>query len=390
MKKKIYIFLVVLLCTTFFIDKKIKIYTDDDLSVMSSNETKGVFFSYIEFELFKNKSADEIKQEIDKVISTLKEYDLNTLYLHVRPFSDAIYNSKIFPSSRYLVSNEGDKLDIDILDYFIKKGHENNIKVHAWINPYRISNQTDSSVISKNNPAYKWLNTDNVKIISNKGIFYNPSSADVINLIVSGVKEIIDNYSIDGIILDDYFYPDKTIDVDNYNKLNINITIDDYRRGNVNELIKKIYTTIKDKDKKILFGISPQGNIENNYNECYADIFSWLSKDGYIDYIMPQLYYGFLNEAKPFIKTLNEWKNLIKNNVKIIPALALYKSNTIDTYAKSGSEEWVLNNDIIKRQINYIEENNIDGYSLFSYRNLLNTSDVNLLMEQKYIKEVNN
>ena len=63
MKKKIYIFLVVLLCTTFFIDKKIKIYTDDDLSVMSSNETKGVFFSYIEFELFKNKSADEIKQE---------------------------------------------------------------------------------------------------------------------------------------------------------------------------------------------------------------------------------------------------------------------------------------------------------------------------------------
>lgn len=390
MKKILYIFIAVLIfCIAFFIINKIKI-DGSSLTMFEKEKTKGVFISYIEFELFDNKNEEETKKEIDKMINKVKEYNLNTIYLHVRPFSDSIYYSNIFPSSRYIVSKEGDELSFDLLDYFINSAHKNNIEIHAWINPYRISNQTDINVISKTNPAYKWLNTNNVKIIEGKGIYYNPASSEVIDLIVSGIKEIIDNYSVDGIIFDDYFYPDKTIDLDNYELVKDTISIDDYRLNNVNLLIKKVYQTIKNKDSNILFGISPQGNISNNYNECYADIYSWLKEENYIDYIMPQLYYGFENESKPFINTLNEWIKLIQNNIKIIPALALYKSDKEDVYAKKGINEWINNSDIIGRQIKIIMDTYCDGYSLFSYQNLLDTDNSNLKNEQMSIRNVNN
>lgn len=390
MKKILYIFIAVLIfCIAFFIINKIKI-DGSSLTLLVKEKTKGVFISYIEFELFDNKNEEETKKEIDKMINKVKEYNLNTIYLHVRPFSDSIYYSNIFPSSRYIVSKEGDELSFDLLDYFINSAHKNNIKIHAWINPYRISNQTDINVISKTNPAYKWLNTNNVKIIEGKGIYYNPASSEVIDLIVSGIKEIIDNYSVDGIIFDDYFYPDKTIDLDNYELVKDTVSIDDYRLNNVNLLIKKVYQTIKNKDSNILFGISPQGNISNNYNECYADIYSWLKEENYIDYIMPQLYYGFENESRPFINTLNEWIKLIQNNIKIIPALALYKSDKEDVYAKKGINEWINNSDIIGRQIKIIMDTYCDGYSLFSYQNLLDTDNINLKNEQMSIRNVNN
>lgn len=390
MKKILYIFIAVLIfCIAFFIINKIKI-DGSSLTMFEKEKTKGVFISYIEFELFDNKNEEETKKEIDKMINKVKEYNLNTIYLHVRPFSDSIYYSNIFPSSRYIVSKEGDELSFDLLDYFINSAHKNNIKIHAWINPYRISNQTDINVISKTNPAYKWLNTNNIKIIEGKGIYYNPASSEVIDLIVSGIKEIIDNYSVDGIIFDDYFYPDKTIDLDNYELVKDTVSIDDYRLNNVNLLIKKVYQTIKNKDSNILFGISPQGNISNNYNECYADIYSWLKEENYIDYIMPQLYYGFENESRPFINTLNEWIKLIQNNIKIIPALALYKSDKEDVYAKKGINEWINNSDIIGRQIKIIMDTYCDGYSLFSYQNLLDTDNINLKNEQMSIRNVNN
>src|SRR5699024_5736635 len=125
------------------------------------------------------------------------------------------YYSSIFPSSRCVVNTEGDPLSFDILKYFIKKAHQRSLELHAWINPYRISNDTDTSLISKNNPAYSMLNTSSVEIIDSKGIYYNPASSKVESLILEGIYEIISNYDVDGIHFDDYFYPSSlTIDED--------------------------------------------------------------------------------------------------------------------------------------------------------------------------------
>ena len=137
------------------------------------------------------------------------------------------------------------------------------------------------------------------------------------------------------------------------------------------ELIKNTYKTIKEYDKDILFGISPEGNLENNYNNHYLNIEKLLTGDRYLDYIMPQIYFGFDNSSKPFKKTIDEWNNLIKNDVDLIPALAFYKSGKIDKYAKDGINEWVDNTDIIKREVEYSRKiNNYTGFSLFRYNSI--------------------
>lgn len=370
-------FIVVILVTAFFI-----ISLSNKSNNIDNNEDRGVFISYIEYmKYFDNKNNNEIKEEINKMIDTCIKYKFNIIYLHTRPFSDSIYNSSIFPYSHTISGIQGKEIGLDILDYFIEIAHKNNIKIHAWINPYRISNQTNIEVLSKDSIAYTWLNTNNVKIIENKGIYYNPASSEVKELIVEGIKEIVSNYDVDGIMLDDYFYPDDTIDLENYKEVENTISLTDFRLSQTNELISNIYKAIKDINKDVLFGVSPDGNLDNNFNTHYIDINTWLTKDNYIDYIMPQIYYGFLNENKPFIKTVNEWNNLIKNNTKLIIALSLYKSGNIDNYAGSGINEWIDNSNIIQKQIKVVRNlSKYNGYSIFRY-DYFNMDNSNLLKE---------
>ena len=352
-----------------------------------NNEIRGVFISYLEYiEHFKDKNYLEIEEEVKKIVSSLEDYNINTIYLQVRMFSDSIYLSKIYPYTDIIAS------DIDILDLFLKYSHKNNIKIYAWINPYRISSDTDINKISKNNPAYIYLDTNNVKIIEGKGIYYNPASGVVKNLILAGIFEIIDNYDIDGVLFDDYFYPCDDIDLDNYNKLDSNITLTEFRLDQVNDLIRRVYKLIKSVNNNIEFGVSPDGNISNNYNTHYADVKTWLSNDGYVDFIMPQLYYGFNHETKPFTNTLEEWDSLIKNDVKLIASLALYKAGKVDDYAKSGKNEWIENSDIIVRQIVESRKKiNYKGFSLYRYQYLISNENANLYSEvngyQKFIKK---
>lgn len=362
--------LAVIIITAFFIcfsfaKNKTIVEKKYDFSI----ENRGIFVSYIEYmKYFQKKDSKDIKNEIENIIELVKKYKFTHIYLQVRPFSDSIYHSTIFPTSHTITGIQGQELPLDILEYFIQVAHDNKIQIHAWINPYRISNDTNASILSEDNPAYKWLSTNHVKMIENKGIFYNPASDEVKSLIIKGIEEIVENYEVDGILLDDYFYPDDTIDLENYKKVENTISIVDFRLSQVNELVSRIYQTIKNIKSNVLFGISPDGNIENNYTSHYADIKKWLTEDGYIDYIMPQIYYGFLHDTHPFIKTLNEWQDLIQNDTKLIIALSLYKAGQFDIYAGTAKNEWIDNNNIIKKQVQVIRNlSNYSGYSIFRY-----------------------
>lgn len=356
--------------TSFFvIEKK---HTQNVSSLEKTEEVRAIFFSYLELNKYiKNKTEEESKQNIKEVISNMKNNNFNTLILHVRPFSDAIYYSSIFPISDTVKVNGGVP-SYDILKYFIQEAHKNDVQIHAWINPYRISSDEDIKLIKKDNPAYSMLETKDVKVVEGKGIFYNPASEKVNNLILSGIEELLINYEIDGIHFDDYFYPSTDIDIENYEsyiKNGGNLSIDDYRYQNILTLIKSVYLTVKRINKEVMFGISPEGNISNNYNKQFLDIKTILSTEGYVDYIMPQIYFGFNNEVKPFLDTLCEWNSLIKDdNITLLPALAFYKVGQYDKYAKSGSNEWMENNNVIYNQV--IESrklNNYHGFSLFRY-----------------------
>ena len=354
-------------------------------------EKRAVFISYIELgNNLRGKSSKDMKETINNMIKNIDNFGFNMIILQIRSFSDAIYKSNIYPSSRSVVNKEGETLPFDILKYFIKESHNKKIELHAWINPYRISNTTDISIISKDNPAYKLLNTNNIKIIDNVGIYYNPASSKVETLILKGIDEVIKNYDVDGIHFDDYFYPKSSdIDEDEYEKakeVNNNLTIQEFRLNTISSLIKKTYNLIKNYDKSILFGISPDGNIDNNYNSNYVDTRLFCTESGYIDYIMPQVYYGFLNSTKTFEETIKSWNNLITNKIDLIPALAFYKKGNIDKYAKEGLNEWIEYNNIISREVLLSRElSNYNGFALFRYDSIFgsNLTETSFLEKEK-------
>lgn len=382
MKKiSFYILVTVFFILSFFmIEKKEAKKINDERVNNEMHPMHAVYLSYIELNKYiKDKDTVTSQNNIKKILDNMNEFGFNTIILHVRPFSDAIYESNIYPISD-TVTNNGKKPEYDVLKYIIDEAHKRGIDVHAWINPYRVSTSTDFSKLDKSNPAYKLAGTNSVKVIDNKGIFYNPASAKVNDLIVSGVEELVTNYNVDGIHFDDYFYPDSDIDLDDYNEYiskGGTLSLEDYRYNNVSTLIKRVYAKIKDVKKDVVFGISPEGNLENNYKKHFLNVEEILSSSGYVDYIMPQLYFGFKNQVKPFKETLDTWNSLIKaNNIKLIPALAFYKIGREDVYAKSGSNEWVEDDNIISRQIEYSRtKSKYDGFSLFRYDYIFNTSE---------------
>ena len=357
---------------------------------LPKEEIKGVFLSYIEINKYiKNDNYEISKNNIKKIISNIKSMNLNTIILQVRSSSDSIYNSKIYPKSLYLVNNEYDNY-YDVLAYFIDEAHKYNIKIIAWINPYRVRTTENINNITDRNPAYKYLNTDTIYI--NNGVFYNPSKKEVTDLIIKGVEEVLE-YDIDGLLFDDYFYPNANIDEKDYQeyiKYNDYVSPENYRLEVINNMIKKVYK--KCKEKNILFGISPDGNIENNYTTHYADVKTWMSKEGYIDFIMPQIYYGFYNSSRDYINTLKEWENnLLNENIDLYVALAFYKVGQYDKYARDGKNEWLENDDIIMREI-LLSRNTkkYKGFSLFRYDNIFNqdTFTNNSVKEIENLKKI--
>ena len=388
--KKILIIILVLfigMYMFYYMNKK-----EDNNIINNFEEDRYVFISYIDYSYLKGKDENILKEEINKMVLNIKENNFNGIILQVRAFSDAIYYSKIFSPSLYIVNNENDKLKLDMLDYFIKLSHENNIKLIAWINPYRIRSNNDISSISGNNIVNKYLNTSSVEI--KNGIYFNPANDEVLDLIIKGVLEIVKNYDVDGILYDDYFYPSKTCDLNDYKlyKLNGGLkSLEDFRRDNINKLIRKTYEKIKEVNSDVLFGISPSVNMNNNYNAEYLDI-NYLIENKIVDFIMPQIYYGFDNTNLPFVNTVNSWSNLVKDtNIKFYVALALYKSGLEDKYAKTGINEWINNNDIISKQI-IVSRNtyNYEGFSIFRYDYLFNSKKDNkqLLDEVFYVKKL--
>lgn len=388
--KKILIIILVLfigMYMFYYMNKK-----EDNNIINNFEEDRYVFISYIDYSYLKGKDENILKEEINKMVLNIKENNFNGIILQVRAFSDAIYYSKIFSPSLYIVNNENDKLKLDMLDYFIKLSHENNIKLIAWINPYRIRSNNDISSISGNNIVNKYLNTSSVEI--KNGIYFNPAKDEVLDLIIKGVLEIVKNYDVDGILYDDYFYPSKTCDLKDYELYKTQggtNSLEDFRRVNINKLIRKTYEKIKEVNSDVLFGISPSGNMNNNYNAEYLDI-NYLIENKIVDFIMPQIYYGFDNTNLPFVDTVNSWSNLVKDtNIKFYVALALYKSGLEDKYAKTGINEWINNNDIISKQI-IVSRNtyNYEGFSIFRYDYLFNSKKDNkqLLDEVFYVKKL--
>lgn len=370
-------FLSVFLVLTLFLTscgKKQKLAEPQERG-QGSEKIVAAWLNYNEIgELVKTSPNEKSLENIVRVkMLKLKEYSVNTLFLHTRAFDDCFYASNIFPPSKYCSDGNG-SLKFDVLKTFIKIGREENIKIHAWINPYRISNDNDTSkLIDGFLPKIWYDNIENQRlIVCENGIFYNPASLDVQKHIIDGIRELLSNYDVEGIHFDDYFYPETSPDIDSsfyndYVNSGGHLTLGEYRRQCVNSLISGVYSVIKSYDKNIIFSISPSGGINDNLNSYFADVRLWTSGTGYIDWIIPQIYYGFDNEKYPFKNTVDDWLSMMNGKVEILIGLPLYKIGAADNYAGTGKAEWTENCDVISQQILYINSDaRISGFSFYS------------------------
>ena len=296
-------------------------------------------------------------------------------------FGDAFYASEYFPWSSYLTGEQGVAPGYDPLSTAIRAAHDAGLQLHAWINPYRVSYQTDIQSLYATNPARLMAeNGQQMDLLQTEsGIYYNPASLAAQQLILNGIREILERYDVDGIHIDDYFYPDDVGDSDapsymEYTKGGGTLSLNEWRTANVSALVSGIYSAVKAIDPQILFGISPSGMIDKNKTTYYADVATWGSVKGYCDYLLPQIYFGFAHEEYPFVELLDQWSDLCSlDSVKLYIGLALYKTGGTDVYAggESAQNEWIDNTNLITRQVQALRQNKrCSGFALFSFGDL--------------------
>lgn len=343
-------------------------------------EMRGIWIPYMSLALNKDeRSVEQFKKKTDTIINNCVKYKANTIIVQVRPFGDSIYPSEIFPWSHIISGTQGESVDYDPLKYIIEKAHQNNISVHAWANLLRIKTEMTPSELSEDNPYIVWKNDDNSENDNytfeyDGGIYYNPAYSEVRKLIIDGISEIVENYDVDGIQFDDYFYPsdDNDCDSKSYSDYcstigngNIPLSQNEWRTANINTLISGVYEAVHNIKDDVVFGISPQGNIENDI-EMSADIYTWCSVEGYIDYICPQIYVSNEHPTLPFNDTAKQWCELVKcDSIKLYLGLGIYKAGTD---ADDGS--WLTCDNNIQQQIEYGRELETDGFMIYSYEYL--------------------
>ncbi|MDM5154954.1 family 10 glycosylhydrolase [Bacillus sp. DX1.1] len=305
-------------------------------------------------------STKQQKQEFINLLDDVKKLGMNAVVVQIKPTADAFYPSEYGPWSEYLTGVQGKDPRYDPLAFMVEEAHKRNLEFHAWFNPYRITmNHTDSNRLADNHPAKK--HPDWVVSYGGK-LYYNPGIPEVKNFITDGVLEVVKNYDIDGVHMDDYFYPYKVAgeifpDQNTYETYNNGKfpTIEDWRRDNVNQLVRDLNTAIKQEKSYVKFGISPFGvwrNIANdptgsnttagqtNYDDLYADTREWIQK-GYIDYITPQIYWniGFAPAAYDIL--LDWWvKETADKPIHLYIGQAAYKINNNSVPAWSDPEEY--------------------------------------------------
>lgn len=351
-------------------------YKEQPAAPPEAETVRGVWLFYRELSMADEKggTAEGFRKKINRIFDNCTELKINTVFFHVRPFGDSFYPSGIFPLSEYLTGKQGGEIDYDPLEIAVKSAHERNISLHAWINPFRISFSDDESLLADTNPALRLIKSDSSRVYRcSGGMYYNPSCEENHRLIIDGVREIVNNYDVDGIHIDDYFYPDTSEKVDkiqyeNYIEKGGRLSLEEWRIQCVNSFVSGLYSAVKSADKNIIVSISPAGNINNNYKTLYADVKRWGSTEGYCDWLIPQLYYGFFNDTLPYEKAAAEWKKITTcGRVKLIAGLGAYKM------LSSESEEW-KNGSIIERQWQYAEKSGYEGLALFSYSSIISES----------------
>lgn len=349
-----------------------------------ANELHGVWVSTVSNIDYPSKpgiSAEQLASEADAWLDIAQELGFNAVFLQIRPMCDAMYKSRIFPQSSFLSGEQGKAPDgnFDPLEYWIREAHKRNIQIHAWLNPYRVaSSRKYLEKLADDNPAkihpeWTFMHEDRT--------YLDPGVPEARDLVVKGIIEIVENYDVDGIHIDDYFYPERKIEADKatYEKYGQDFdNIEDWRRHNVDLFIEAASKAIHERKPNVVWSVSPAGvwankgshplGSETRGNQCYFDLYAdvrgWI-KNEWIDAVIPQIYWEFGFKPADFQILVDWWSDVVSDtNVRLYIGTAAYR---VDPKAKS--EAW-RDPEQLTRQLEYMKEApEVSGQVFFTAHN---------------------
>ncbi len=340
-------------------------------------------------------SAAELKAQADEILDGAVECGFNAVFLQVRPCADALYDSDIFPWSIYLTGTQGEAPEdgFDPLAYWVKAAHQRGLELHAWLNPYRVTRAAaEWDKLSVESPAKKhpeW-------VVEYQGKHYfDPANDDVRQMLIDGAVEIVEGYDVDGIHLDDYFYPGTDFPDEEAFAASGAADIGDWRRDNVNRLIQGMDKALHRADPDIEFGVSPAGIWASNtlnsegsgttstyssYYNMYADSKKWV-KEGWVDYIAPQIYWEAGHKTADFTALLDWWCDTVDGTgVDLYIGLADYKT----TEAKAADSPWYGGAEIARQLTACALEENVSGTIHFRYSLIKSSNALQSVISDMY------
>lgn len=302
--------------------------------------------------------AELQQQQFIALLDQVKGLHLNTVVVQVRPMADAFYPSSYAPWSQYLTGTQGQNPGYDPLAFMVAQAHIRQLAFHAWFNPFRVSTHTDLQALAANNPARQhpdWL------VIYGGQLYYNPGLPIVRDFIVNSIVEVVRNYEIDAVHLDDYFYPYPVgqrdfPDQDTYQRYGAHVFASkaDWRRDNINQFIHQLAQRIKQVKPNVELGVSPFGVWRNHsadpagsftsasvtdYDSLYADTHTWI-KQRWIDYIAPQIYWNIGFAVADYETLVRWWANEVRGSpVQLYIGQAAYRVNPEGTGAWSQPDQ---------------------------------------------------
>ena len=377
------------------------------------NEMRGVWVSTIwNLDFPGSRDAKSFRAAYQKMVKQMKEAGFTAVFFQVRPLNDAFYPSRLNPWSRYLFGQEGkapDEKDFDPLDWMIRTTHQAGLEFHAWLNPFRISAGTDASTsgyLATLDPANFAVKKPKLVLAvprkdGKKVLILNPGEPEVVLFLTDTIREILEKYPVDGIHFDDYFYPYEEMgdaDKATYAKYAAkDVSLEEWRRENVNRLIlsagKLIRAHNKSTGAKVRFGISPFGIWANLTGERpsspealeewkntpssplgsqtkgfqslfdqYADTRRWV-KNQWIDYIAPQIYWGFASPKSPYGALVDWWAETVRET-----GVDLYIGVSV---SRMGNAADSRRHEELADQLKYdMGRSEVAGEIFFSWRNV--------------------
>ncbi len=344
---------------------------------------RAVWVSYLDLYDIISDDQQQYTQKLEEMLGNLESIHTTDIFFQVRAFGESLYNSQIFTLPNRLFASYDP--EIDYLGIAVQKAHERGMRIHAWINPYRLGSVSDEDTAAFCEP----INQQSPGAITEVDgrMWIDPSNAEMQSKNIDYISELMSAYEFDGLHFDDYFYATDDTAFDEYaytqyTEQGGELPLDQWRRQNVLDFVGAVYAKVKEVRPQAVFGISPDASIDRDVTRHYIDVRKICAEEGYVDYICPQIYFGYENETMPYLQTLTEW-SMLCTSCDLIAGLSFYKSGTVDEYAGSGQNEWLENSDIISRQyLDSLTFTNCKGVALFRYNSIFNPASETMAFTQ--------